>query len=206
MKELIEKRWYIGLVIIPLLYDLITKWIGLDNLVLSKSTFIIISLSVIIISLILEIVFLNKEKANLEGDKIKANRLYRKLSSTHFINHLKNHDHNHGYNYDLFETIEDFVISFKDLDNRILNKKLNAKFLCLYSVLESYWKYSSENLITEKNGPFTYIGLPRELLKENDELYQKKANHLNELSTKAYKELEKLIAYMDNNSIIIHKL
>ncbi len=150
MEKLLNK-WYFGLVVIPILINLLTNSIGLPDLFKEWTTTVIATLSFLIIILSTELSLLSIKIRRLEfkpkkSDKKIIKNLLTTLDIDAFHEEIKDQDSWYGYKKETIRKTIDFKEDAGLISNKTSDKKLNILILDLKKAIEDFNSYSARQL------------------------------------------------------------
>jgi hypothetical protein len=201
MEKLLSK-WYFGLIILPILVNLLTNAVGFPDLFKEWSVTAIATLSFLVLVLINEIFILSNRLKNIEfapkaSDKKIVKNLLDVLDIDIFHEEIANQDSWYGYKQEAIRKSIDFSQSAGLVSNRTSDSKLNVLILGLKKSIDDFHSYSSKHLYN--NGDFyspdknTDYGVDR----------AKKAQPImNEKAEDAFAKLTLLIDYLKRKNYL----
>jgi hypothetical protein len=130
MKKILEK-WYVSLVILPLLINIISSLINPSAILSNWQITLTITLFIIILILTYELVKLKKENIQLNsipnaGDVKIIKKLLNTLNVTMFEQEIKKQYCWYGYPKEAFRNVSAFIDQSSLLENKTSNKQLSS--------------------------------------------------------------------------------
>lgn len=201
MDKLLNK-WYFGLIVIPILINILTNTLGLSDLFKEWNVTIIATLSFLIFILITEIVLISKRVKVLEfkpkeSDKKIVNKLLQTLDVESFHRDIKNQNSWYGYDQEAIGKIIDFAEDAGLINNRTSDISLNTLILELKSAIDDFNLYSGTQLYG--NGKFYS---PAKDTVFNIERAKKAQPIMNEKANFAFIKLSVLLDYLKRRNYL----
>lgn len=196
MDKLLNK-WYFGLIVIPILINLLTNSIGLPDLYKDWNITVITTLSFLIIILSTELIFLSRKVREItfkpkNSDKRIIKKLLTTLDVDAFHEDIKDQDSWYGYKQEAIGKTIDFVQEAELISNRTSDKKLNMLILELKDAIHDFNSYSSKQLY--RNGTSWYS--PDKNTDFNIEKAKKAQPIMNSKANFAFIKLTHLLDYL----------
>ncbi len=159
MNKLLNK-WYLGLILIPFIINLLTNTIGLPDLFKNWTITLLATLLFIIIILVTKLIEFSKkirafEFKPKESDKRIVKRLITTLDINIFHREVMEQDSWYGYKQDAIGKTLEFVEECELLSNRTSDKKLNKLILNTKNAIEEFNSYSATQLCGGKENWYT---------------------------------------------------
>lgn len=150
MNKLFNK-WYFGLIVIPIVINLLTNTIGLPDLFKEWTMTLIATLSFLTIILTTELLVLSRKIKDCEfkpkeSDKKIVKSLLTTLDIDMFHEDIKDQDSWYGYKREAIRKSIDFSQDSRLLSNRTSDKELNKLLLDLKNSIDDFNSYSSRQL------------------------------------------------------------
>lgn len=150
MDKLLNK-WYFGLIVIPILVNLLTNSIGLPDLFKEWTTTVIATLTFLTIILSTELILLSRKIREIEfkpkeSDKIIIRNLLTTLDIDSFHEDIKDQDSWYGYKKEAIGKTIKFAQDAGLISNKTSDKKLNNLLLELKNAIDDFNEYCSTQL------------------------------------------------------------
>lgn len=194
--ERILNRWYVGLVILPILINYLTTYLTLPKIFEDWRITIIGMQSILILIFAYELMLRFKKDEPLESDKEVIKRLLASLDIDEFQTDIYEQNSWYGYKKEAIRKIFDFTEKSGLLTNRTSDKKLNKLVDDLKNSLDKFTEYSSKQLF-DLHLPDWYLpdkasdsGIKRAKIAEPI---------MNKMTTDSYNKLLRLITYLKKN-------
>lgn len=147
----ILNKWYLGLITIPIIINLLTNTIRLPDLFKQWSTTVIATLSFLTIVLTIELILLSRKNREInfkpkESDKQIIRKLLETLNIDTFHEDIKDQDSWYGYKKEAIGKTIDFAQDAGLISNRTSDKKLNYLILNLKNAIDDFNSYSATQL------------------------------------------------------------
>lgn len=195
--ERILNKWYFGLIVIPILINLLTNTIGLPDLFKEWTLTVIATLSFLTIVLITELILLSKKIREIEfnpksSDKQIIKKLLTTLDIDTFHEEIKEQDSWYGYKKEAIGKTIDFAKEAGLISNKTSDKRLNKLLHDLKNAIDDFNTYSSTQLYG--NGADWYS--PAKDTDFNIEKARTARPVMNSKADKAFNKLTLLLNYL----------
>ncbi|SDH05990.1 hypothetical protein SAMN04488062_1045 [Flavobacterium omnivorum] len=197
MTKIINK-WYISLVIAPIITTYLTNFFILPKLFSDWKLAIIFSLTILTITLLIELKLLS-ESHNIpnESDKRIIKRLLKKLDIKSFQEEICMNDSWNGYKQDSIHKIIKYQHAVKLIKNKTVDKKLQQMIDIFNYKLDLFTDFTAQNVYGGNSGfliPFKNS--------EDRNSVKKDSEKMNILAKNAFAELENLVEYLKSKKYI----
>lgn len=197
MTKIINK-WYISLVIAPIITTYLTNFFILPKLFSDWKLAIIFSLTILTITLLIELKLLS-ESNNIpnENDKRIIKRLLKKLDIKSFQEEICVNDSWNGYKQDSIHKIINYQHAVKLIKNKTVDKKLQQMIDIFNYKLDLFTDFTAQNVYGGNSGfliPFKNY--------EDRNSVKKDSEKMNILAKNAFAELENLVEYLKSKKYI----
>jgi hypothetical protein len=150
MKD-IFKRWYVGLIIIPVIINYLTSYISLPDILDDWKATVIITEFICIVILSYELHLIKKSKGQTEiqikpSDKLIAKDLMDTLDIVVFQKEIYEQDSWYGYRRDAMKNIFNFTEKANLIANKTTDEKLNELISDFNRSLEEFTDFSAKEL------------------------------------------------------------
>lgn len=201
MRKIIN-RWYFGLIIIPVIINLLTNTVELPDLFKNWTYTLFVTMAIAILVLITELMILNRKFIQLkakpkESDKIIIKKLLATLNVDMFHEEIINKDGWYGYLQDAIHNTIEFASNARLISNKTTDKKLNSLIEDFKNSLDKFNNYSSVELFP--NGLFYS---PAKDTENNKKRAEEARQILNRMTDNAFKELTILMEYLKDKNYL----
>ena len=198
--KFIKERWYLSFVILPIIINIFCNIIHWKDILNDKKLFWLIISGIMIIIMGGEILnYLLKKLKLSKHDTNIIKKLFKTLNLRETQELLKM-DHYDPIKIKYLNNIEKFNFEYKQIENKIINKRLFKLFDCFVKDLNNYCNMISEyTYYDDKTKTFS---LPYELKRQNGKKYKEDSQKLNTITDTTYNSLCKLIQFLQRKEII----
>lgn len=205
MTRLIQ-RWYISILLIPIIVNLFTNTVSWDTLKTNPTTtFLSLSviLNVILIGELLIYMKVNqKENDTFQNDKKVLAKLIQTLNLIDNEPILKLTNHVDKLDYKYVNNIKEFLVQTNKLENRVIDKDINMKLNNFKQALNEYLGFIGKNMVTNAEDGFKTISMPYELKDRNYDLYMRRMKELDDSADLAYSKLKELMTTLRQRNVL----
>jgi len=201
MSKIINK-WYFGLIIIPVIVNLLTNTIELPVLFKNWTYTLLVTMAIAILVLITELMILNRKFIRLkekpkESDKVIIKKLLATLNVDMFHKEIKNKDGWYGYLQEAIHNTIEFVADAGLISNKTTDKKLNSLIEDFKNSLDKFNNFSAVELFP--NGLFY---TPAKDTEYNKKRAEEARQIMNRMTDTAFKKLTTLFEYLKDKNYL----